>query len=110
VELRELQQQEAAVNYQQTVLRVWREADDGLNAYTAERRRHEELGVAVNASRDAYEIARMRYEHGVTDFLVALDAQRTLLQAERAYSESSTALLTQLVALYKALGGGWETP
>lgn len=108
VELRELQQQEAAVNYQRTVLRAWREIDDALAAYAAEQQRYAELATALEASRDAYEIARVRYEHGLTNFLVALDAQRTMLAAEAAHIESGTSLFTQLVSLYKALGGGPE--
>jgi NodT family efflux transporter outer membrane factor (OMF) lipoprotein len=108
VELRKLQQQEAAVDYQRTVLRAWREIDDALSAYAAERLRNRELADALAASREAYEIAGVRYEHGLVNFLVALDAQRTLLQAQRAYSDSNTALRTHLVALYKALGGGWR--
>jgi NodT family efflux transporter outer membrane factor (OMF) lipoprotein len=108
VELRKLQQQEAAVSYQRTVLRAWREIDDALSAYAAERLRNRELADALAASREAYEIAGVRYEHGLVNFLVALDAQRTLLQSQRAYSDSNTALRTHLVALYKALGGGWQ--
>ncbi|HLS82204.1 MAG TPA: efflux transporter outer membrane subunit [Steroidobacter sp.] len=107
LELRELQQQEAAVNYQHTVLRAWREIDNALSAYRAEQRRLEDLQAAVAASQEAYEIAAMRYEHGLVSFLVALDAQRTLLQAQRAHSDSTTAVATHLVALYKALGGAW---
>ena len=109
VELRTLQQQEAAVNYQRTVLRAWHEIDRALSAYAAEQRRGRDLAEAVAASRDAYEIARVRYEHGLATFLVALDAQRTLLQAESALSDSNTQMSTQLVALYKSLGGGWDS-
>ncbi len=108
VELRKLQQQEAAIEYQRTVLRAWHEIDNALSAYIAQQRRTSELGEAVTASRDAYELATMRYEHGMTSFLVALDAQRTMLQSQQALSESTTAISTQLVAIYKALGGGWE--
>jgi NodT family efflux transporter outer membrane factor (OMF) lipoprotein len=107
VELRQLQQQEAAVNYQRTVLRAWHEVENSLSAYASERSRNAELANAVEASRDAYQIANLRYERGLTNFIVALDAQRTLLQSERAFSDSRTALATQLVTLHKALGGGW---
>lgn len=108
VELRKLQQQEAAVNYQRTVLRAWHEIDNALTAYVSEQRRHQELSEAVQSSRVALEIATTRYQHGLTNFLVALDAQRTLLQTQREYADSSTAISTRLVALYKALGGGWS--
>jgi NodT family efflux transporter outer membrane factor (OMF) lipoprotein len=105
VELRELQQQEAAVAYQQTVLKAWHEIDDALTAYTAERRRNADLAVKERSSRDALQLARVRYDHGLTDFLVQLDAERTWLQAQRDYTESSSRLALGLVAVSKALGG-----
>jgi NodT family efflux transporter outer membrane factor (OMF) lipoprotein len=107
VELRKAQQQEAAVNYQRTVLQAWHEIDNALSGYANEQRRQAELTEAVKSSRAAFELADTRYRHGLTNFLVALDAQRTLLQAERDYADSTTAISTRLVALYKALGGGW---
>jgi len=104
VTLRKLQQQEAAVAYQQTVLKAWHEIDDALSSYTAERQRNAQLAAMEVASRDAWELARVRYQHGMTDFLVALDAQRTLLQAQRAHTESNARLALGLVAVTKALG------
>lgn len=108
VELRKLQQQEAAVNYQRTVLGAWHEIENALTAYATEKRRNEELLTLVAASSSAYDIAHVRYEHGLTNYLVDLDAHRTLLQSQRAYSESTTQLAIRLVALCKALGGGWR--
>jgi NodT family efflux transporter outer membrane factor (OMF) lipoprotein len=108
VELRELQQQEAAVAYQQTVLKAWHEIDDALTAYTAERRRNADLAVKERSSRDALQLARVRYDHGLTDFLVQLDAERTWLQAQRDYTESSSRLALGLVAVSKALGGAGD--
>jgi len=105
VEIRKLQQQEAAVNYQRTVLRAWHEIENALSAYTAEQQRNQELAAALASSRDAYDIARVRYSHGLVNYLVELDAHRTLLQVERAYAESTTQVGTQLVAIYKSLGG-----
>lgn len=104
VTLRKLQEQEAAVAYQQTVLKAWHEIDDALSSYTAERQRNAQLAAMEVASRDAWELARVRYEHGMTDFLVALDAQRTLLQAQRAHADSNARLALGLVAVTKALG------
>jgi len=105
VTLRELQQQEAAVAYQQTVLKAWHEIDDALNVYTAERRRNAHLAVRERSSREALQLAQVRYEHGLTDFLVQLDAQRVWLQAQREYAESTSRLAMGLVAVSKALGG-----
>jgi NodT family efflux transporter outer membrane factor (OMF) lipoprotein len=108
VELRKAEQQEAAVSYQRTVLRAWHEIDDALTGYAAEQVRNAELAESVRSSRAALDVANTRYEHGLTNFLGALDAQRTLLRTQRDYADSSTAIATRLVALYKALGGGWD--
>lgn len=108
LELREAQQQEAALSYQRVVLQAWHEIDTSLQIYVQEQRRNEQLREAVAASEEAHEIASTRYRHGLSDYLITLDAQRTLLQSQQALSESNTLLATRLVALYKALGGGWE--
>ncbi|RZL91298.1 MAG: efflux transporter outer membrane subunit [Variovorax sp.] len=105
VTLRELQQQEAAVAYQQTVLKAWHEIDDALSAYAADRQRHVQLAERERLSRDAWELARVRYDNGLTDFLVQLDAQRTLLAAQRERVQSAGRLALDLVTLTKALGG-----
>jgi NodT family efflux transporter outer membrane factor (OMF) lipoprotein len=106
VELRKLDQQQAAISYQQTVLRAWHEIETALGGYSAEQERNRELSTALAASREAYDIARVRYNHGMINYLAELDARRTLLQTERAYSQSNIQLGTQLVAVYKSLAGG----
>lgn len=106
VEVRKLDQQQAAVAYQQTVLRAWHEIENALHGYGAEQERNRELATALAASREAYDIARVRYNHGLINYLAELDARRTLLQTERAYSQSNIQLGTQWVAVYKSLGGG----
>jgi NodT family efflux transporter outer membrane factor (OMF) lipoprotein len=106
VTLRELQQQEAAVAFQQTVLKAWHEIDSALSTYTAERQRHAELVERERNSRDALTLAHARYANGLTDFGVELDARRTLLQARRDRVQSTSRLAVNMVAVYKALGGG----
>jgi multidrug efflux system outer membrane protein len=64
--------------------------------------------VAVAQNRDALTLARERYASGITNFLEVLDAERTLQQTELALANSMAAVSLNLVALYKALGGGWE--
>lgn len=108
VALRELAQQEAAVAYQQTVLRAWQEIDDALTGYGAERRRNLELQRKLRASSDALDLARARHAGGMTDFLPELDARRTLLQARRDLAQSDSQLRIGLVAVYKAIGGGGQ--
>lgn len=106
VTLRKLEQQEAAVNYQQTVLKAWQEVDDALSGYGAERQRNAQLQARLGSAGQAYDMARARYAGGMTDFLVELDAQRNYLQARRDLVDSDGQLRLDLVALYKALGGG----
>jgi NodT family efflux transporter outer membrane factor (OMF) lipoprotein len=103
------QQQEAAIVYQRTVLNAWQEVDNALTAYTAEQHRQDELRRAVAQSRQALALARDQYQRGITDFLQVLTAEQQLLAAEQQTATSTTTISTNLVALYKALGGGWET-
>src|SRR6185312_1455637 len=109
LQLRNAQQQEAAVNYQKTVLQAWHEIDNALTAYQAEQSRRDELMRAVAQNRRALGLAQSRYQQGVSDFLTVLDTQRSPLQTEQQLVLSTTNVSADLVALYKALGGGWET-
>lgn len=108
LELREAQQQEAAIAYQRTVLVALHEVDNALTAYGTEQRRRDRLAQAVAESRRALGLARMRYEQGVADFLQVLTAQRALLAAEQDLADSTTNVSLNLVQLYRALGGGWD--
>ncbi|MBX9709696.1 MAG: efflux transporter outer membrane subunit [Xanthobacteraceae bacterium] len=106
--LREAQQQEAAINYHKTVLQAWHDVVNALVAYRLEQTRRVRLRAQTDHSRQALALARARYGDGVTDFLSVLDAERTLLQAEQQYAQSTTNVALNLVKLFKALGGGWE--
>lgn len=106
--LREAQQREAAVKYQRTVLTAWNEVDDALSAYEFEQRRRAQLIEAVKQNRRALALAQSRYREGVSDFIEVLDAQRQQLVTEQLLAISTTNVSGNLVALYKALGGGWQ--
>jgi NodT family efflux transporter outer membrane factor (OMF) lipoprotein len=108
LELREIQQQEAAITYHKTVLQAWHEVVNALVAYRTEQQRRTRLKDQVDHSRRALALSRTRYVTGVTDFISVLDAERTLLQAELQHAQSTTNVSANLVQLYKALGGGWE--
>jgi NodT family efflux transporter outer membrane factor (OMF) lipoprotein len=108
--LREGQQQEAAATYQHTVLAAFRDVDDALTAYAAEQRRRERLSVSVAASKRAFDLANMLYTQGLADYLQVLTAQRSLLSEQQQLADSTATVCTDLVALYKALGGGWDVP
>lgn len=105
ITLRKLEQQRAAVAYQQTVLKAWHEIDTALGSYSAQAQRNAQLVQREANSRAAYELAHVRYENGLTSFLDDLDAQRTLLQAQRDRVSSDSQMAIQLVAIYKAIGG-----
>jgi NodT family efflux transporter outer membrane factor (OMF) lipoprotein len=109
LQLREALQQEAAVNFQKTVLQAWHDVDNALTAYKAEQTRRDELVQAVAENRRALVLAQSRYQQGVADFLTVLVAETSLLTAQQQLADSTTTVSSNLVALYKALGGGWET-
>lgn len=104
VRLRELDQQEAAVTYQRTVLNAWKEIDDALTAYTAEQQQRAELMSREQSARQAYDLAQARYEGGTVDFVAVLDSQRSYLQARFDVIASEGRLLTRYVAINRALG------
>ncbi len=109
LELRRVQQQEAALSYQQTVLQAWHDVDNALTAYAAEQRRRDALAESVAQNSTALSLARERYRQGVEDFLNVLEAERSLLAAQLQLADSTTTVSSNMVQLYKALGGGWET-
>jgi NodT family efflux transporter outer membrane factor (OMF) lipoprotein len=109
LELRKAQQREAAVKYQQVVLKAWHEVDNALTAYETEQRRREQLTEAVRENARALALAQSRYREGVANFLDVLVAQRSLLATQQLLALSTTQVSGNLVAIYKALGGGWET-
>lgn len=94
--------------YEQTVLQALEETENALVTYGRERQRRDALVEAVGSSERAAELADARYQAGATDFLTVLVARRTVLGLQMQLAESRTRTLTSLVALYKALGGGWE--
>lgn len=94
--------------YEKTVLRALEETENALVAHARTREQFAHLATSAAASDRAAELARLRYENGVIDFLQVLDAERTLLEAEDRLARSHTETATTLVAVYKALGGGWD--
>jgi NodT family efflux transporter outer membrane factor (OMF) lipoprotein len=109
IRLENVRTQEAGIDYARTVLGALHEVENALAAYSADQTRRVSLQAAVVASRDALTLARQRYESGITSFIDVLTADRTLEQNELALAETTTAVSTDLVLLYKTLGGGWES-
>ena len=95
--------------YEQTVLNALEETENALVNYNRERARRALLTTAAKASERAHQLAHLRFQEGVADFLTVLDTEQRLLQDQDRLAQSETATATALAALYKALGGGWES-
>ncbi len=108
IEVNKELQQQALENYQQTVLTALKDVEDSLASYRTEQLRRKSLSDAVEAARQAVDLAKQQYAQGVVDFLTVLDAERAEFAAEDSLAQSDRAISSDLVALYKALGGGWE--
>ena len=109
LQLKKAQQKEAALAYRKTVLRAWQEVDNALSAYQAEQLRNDKLRETVNSNQQSVFLAQEQYREGLQTFINVLDAERRLLQSQDDLVKSTTRISTNLVQLYKALGGGWET-
>jgi NodT family efflux transporter outer membrane factor (OMF) lipoprotein len=108
IDVQNSRQRQALATYQKTVLCALQDVENALSAYSTEQIRRQALQDAVNANHTAVALATQQYERGVADFLNVLDAQRNLYSAETALAQSDETVSSNLVSLYKALGGGWE--
>jgi len=99
---------QAMLTYQRTVLTALQDVENALVAYAQEQQHREALRSAVAANRRAVDLSRLLYSQGQIDFLNVLNAQRSLYASEDALVQSERTIATDLVALYKGLGGGWE--
>ncbi|HEX7913815.1 MAG TPA: efflux transporter outer membrane subunit [Paraburkholderia sp.] len=109
LQLREAQQQEAALVYKRTVLEAWREVDDSLVVYDAEQRRRDRLTAVIALNQRALSVAQQRYKAGALDYLDVLNVQKQLLEAQSNLEQSKGTADANLITLCKALGGGWES-
>lgn len=96
------------VSYRDTVLRAAQEVEDALTGYLRSQEATTFEQASVQAAERAVELALVQYREGATDYQRVLDAQRSLLQQQTSLTQSSSSIITNLIALYKALGGGWE--
>jgi multidrug efflux system outer membrane protein len=108
IRVHEARQEQAIVAYEKAVLGAYEEVANALVVYARVRERRDALARAVQSAQHAEELANDLWLRGLTDFLNVLDTQRTLYQFQDQLAESEAAVATSLVALYKALGGGWE--
>jgi multidrug efflux system outer membrane protein len=109
IELQKILREQSFITYQQAVLTALQDVENALIASAKEQEHRSKLIEAVAANRKAVDLAMQLYTQGQTDFLNVLEAQRALYASEDSLVQSTGTVSTDLVALYKALGGGWDS-
>lgn len=99
---------QAFINYRQTVLSAFQDVENALVAFTREQEHYKSLKDSVIANRKAFDLSLKLYTEGLLEFLNVLVAEESLYTAEDALVQSRSNITQDLIALYKALGGGWE--
>lgn len=108
IKVQNAREEQALAHYEQTVLASFEDVENALTAYAKEQTRRQSLADAVQANRQALEMASQLYQSGLADFLRVLESQRSLYESQDALVQSERTVILNLIKLYKALGGGWE--
>jgi multidrug efflux system outer membrane protein len=101
-------QEQSLIVYEKTVLTALQEVENALIALNKEQEHRKALVDAVAFNEKAVDLSVKLYTEGQTDFLNVLQAQRALFVTQDALAQSTQTVSTDLIALYKALGGGWD--
>lgn len=108
LKLRKSQQREAAITFHKTVLQAWHDVDTALTNYAEAQHAQADTAATMQADARALTAAEQQYANGVTTFIDVIAAQAALLQAQDALARGDARVEIDLIALYKALGGGWS--
>lgn len=108
VEIQKARVRQSAAIYKATILKAFEETENALAAYANEQDRRERLQATVRSDETSFELANVQYKAGLTDFLTVLDAQRQMYANQDQLAQSQTSVTRNLIALYRALGGGWS--
>lgn len=108
IRVQNARQEQALARYEKTILTALADVENTLVAYAKEQVRRRALAAAVDANRQAVDLANERYTKGLADFLNVLESQRSLYLSQDQLVQSEETVVENLIALYKALGGGWE--
>jgi NodT family efflux transporter outer membrane factor (OMF) lipoprotein len=100
--------QELAVNYQNTVLRAAQEVEDAMVAFLRTQEEARFLSSSVQAYKRSVDLSLLQYKEGLVDYQRVLDTQRFLTRSQETYVTRKGDIVINLVAMYKALGGGWQ--
>jgi NodT family efflux transporter outer membrane factor (OMF) lipoprotein len=109
IEVQSALQEQALIQYEATILSALEEVENALVAYAEVQQRRQSLSEATQAAQKAVDLAQHRYQAGLTDFNNVLDAQRSLLSFQEQLAQSEGTVTSNVVRLYKALGGGWTS-
>jgi NodT family efflux transporter outer membrane factor (OMF) lipoprotein len=108
IKVQEALRDQAFITYRKTVLAAFQDAENDLIAFNKEQEHYKYLKDSVAANSTAADLSLKLYTEGLLEFLNVLVAERSLYAAENALVQSNCSITTDLIALYKALGGGWE--
>jgi NodT family efflux transporter outer membrane factor (OMF) lipoprotein len=108
IEVETARQEQALIQYEAAILKALEDVENALVAYADEQIRRDTLVQASTAAERAVDQARNQYRAGLTDFQNVLDSQRSMLAFQDQLAVSDGTVTSNLVRLYKALGGGWE--
>jgi NodT family efflux transporter outer membrane factor (OMF) lipoprotein len=107
IEVQNALQEQALNQYEGTIRTALEDVENALVAYGEEQNRKQALAEATDAAQQAAELARNQYASGLIDFQSVLDAERSLLTFQDQLAQSRGQVVSNLIGLYKALGGGW---
>ncbi|MEW5802538.1 MAG: efflux transporter outer membrane subunit [bacterium] len=107
IEVQNALQEQALISYEEAILTALRDVEDALFAYGKEQVRRKSLKEAAQAAQTAEELATSQYSSGLIDFQAVLNAQRSWLSLQNQLAVSDSDITSNLIRLYKALGGGW---
>jgi len=109
IEVQSAVQEQALITYEASVLSALEEVNNALTAYAKEQSRRQSLLEASQAAERAAGLAQNQYSSGLIDFQTVLDSQRSQLNFQELLVVSEAAMTSDLISLYKALGGGWQS-
>ena len=109
VKVQTARQEQMLAQYEKSVLSAIKEVRDTVTAFSQEQQRQAALSAGAEAARKAVAISQDKYRNGLVDFSNVLDAQRSLFSFEDELISSRGAISSDLIRLYKALGGGWKS-
>jgi NodT family efflux transporter outer membrane factor (OMF) lipoprotein len=109
IKVQNARQEQALAQYESTALSAFEDVENAMTAYAKEQIRRQSLADAVKSSAESLRLANQLYANGLANYINVLDAERSMYQTQDALVQSDKTVTTDVIALYKSLGGGWET-